>query len=199
MKANKLVCAVVALAVCIGGFAGCAQKEDDSAPDFSGYKQVANLSTIECSYHNVAVIENAGNDILFGLANLDYKKAWFEYDGTVKLGIDVNKVAVGDPDENGVVTVTIPQAEVLGEPDADESTFSDVYSDKGILAKITTVDQTEAYEAAQESMKNNASNDQDLLNKARDRAKTILEQYIKGVGDAKGKSYSVKWVDAAEE
>lgn len=199
MKANKLVCVVVALAVCIGGIAGCAQKEDDSTPDFSGYKQVANLSTIECSYHNVAVIENAGNDILFGLANLDYKKAWFEYDGTVKLGIDVNKVVVGDPDENGVVTVAIPQAEVLGEPDADESTFSDVYSDKGILAKITTVDQTEAYKAAQESMKASASNDQDLLNKARDRAKTILEQYIKGVGDAKGKNYSVKWVDAAEE
>jgi hypothetical protein len=199
MRASKIVCAAMAFALCVGGIVGCAQKEEEAAPDFSGYKQVANLATLECSYHNVAVIENEGNNILFGLANLDYKKAWFEYDGTVKLGIDVNKVTVSDPDENGVVTVAIPQAEVLGEPDADENSFSDVYCDKGILAKVTTVDQTEAYKTAQESMKANASSDQNLLNKARERAKTILEQYIKGVGEVNGKSYSVKWVDAAED
>ena len=198
MRVSKIVCTAMAFVLCAGGIAGCVQKEEEVAPDFSGYKQVANLATLECSYHNVAVIENEGNDILFGLANLDYAKAWFEYDGTVELGIDVNKVTVSDPDENGVVTVAIPQAEVLGEPDADESSFSDVYCDKGLLAKVTTVDQTEAYKAAQESMKANAASDQNLLNKARERAKTILEQYIKGVGEVNGESYSVKWVDAVE-
>ena len=66
-------------------------------------------------------------------------------------------------------------------------------------AKVTTVDQTEAYKTAQESMKANASSDQNLLNKARERAKTILEQYIKGVGEVNGKSCSVKWVDATED
>jgi hypothetical protein len=200
MKRNKLICAALALMLCISCLAGCGQQtETEAAPDFSGYEKVVELSTLKCSYHNVAVIENAGDSKLFGLVNLNYKKAWFEYDGTVKLGIDVNKVSVGQPDANGVVTVTIPQAEVLGQADVDESTFSDVYSDKGLLAKVTTLDQKEAYETAQASMLESAQKNQDLLNKARDRAKTILEQYIKGVGEANGKSYSVKWVDAVEE
>lgn len=199
MRRNKLLCAALALVLCVSCLAGCGQAEEEAKPDFSGYKKVAELATLECSYHNVAVIESDGDDILFGLANLNYKKAWFEYDGTVKLGIDVNKVSVNEPDENGVVTVAIPQAQVMGEPDADESTFSDLYSDTGILAKITSVDQSEAYKTAQESMKENAEKNQDLLNKARERAKTILEQYIKGVGEINGKTYSVKWVDATED
>ena len=196
-RSKKLIYAALALVLCIGCLAGCGQKEEDVAPDFSGYKKVAELATLDCSYHNVAEIKNDGNGILFGLVNLDYKKAWFEYDGTVRLGIDVNKVSVSEPDANGVVTVEIPQAEVI-ECDVDEDSFSDVYCDKGILAKVTTLDQSEAYKAAQEAMKSSAAADQDLLNKSRDRAKTILEQYIKGVGEANGKSYSVKWVDAAE-
>ncbi len=199
MRRNKLICAALTLVLCVSCLAGCGQAEEEVKPDFSGYKKVAELATLECSYHNVAVVKSDGDDILFGLANLNYKKAWFEYDGTVKLGIDVSKVSVSEPDENGVVTVAIPQAQVMGEPDADESTFSDLYSETGLLAKITSVDQSAAYETAQESMKENAEKNQDLLNKARERAKTILEQYIKGVGEINGKTYSVKWVDATED
>lgn len=125
-----------------------------------------------------------------------YKKAWFEYDGTVQLGVDVAKVNVSNPDENNVVTITVPDAEVLGQPQADESTFSDIYSDTGLLTPITTVDQSAALEEAQNEMIKSAEGNSALMSSARERAKTLLSQYVTKIGDRTGKKYEVQFKDA---
>ena len=70
----------------------------------------------------------------------------------MQLGVDVAKVNVSNPDENNVVTITVPDAEVLGQPQADETHLSDIYSDTGLLTPITTVDQSAALEEAQNEM-----------------------------------------------
>ena len=194
MKLSKTICAIAAAAALCFGFSGCAQEEPQ--PDFSGCKQIAELATMNCTYHNVAEIRDDGTDYFFGAINLDWKKAWFEYDGTVQLGIDASKVKIGNPDENGRVTITVPPAQVLGQPDANEDSFSDVWYDKGWLANITTLDQSKAYEAAQANMRETAENDQTLMNTARERAKTMLGQYVTKVGEKLGQSYEVVFVDA---
>lgn len=191
MKLNRIVCVLlIAFAACLG-LSACA-KEDK--PDFSGYKKVAELATLECVFHNVAEIYNDGTDVLFGI-NVGYKKAWFEYDGKVVLGIDVSKVSIEDPDENGVVVVHIPDAQIIGLPDADPSTFSELYFDKGFFVEISAAEQAEALKLAQEEMRNSAENDSDLMDRARSHAKAILEQYVIQVGKAVGQSYKVEFRD----
>lgn len=192
MRANKLISLI--LACCLAAFALSACSEEKT-PDFSGYERIAELSTLECTFHNVAEIYNDGTDILFGI-NVGYKKAWFEYDGTINLGVDVSKVRIEGPDANGVVTIAVPNAQVLGLPDADETTFSDIYKDTGVLTRIETVDQSEAYKTAQAKMKESAENNSELMSQAKERAKTLLGQYVQNVGQSIGQNYEIKFVDA---
>lgn len=193
MRRPWLVCFALVATLSLTGLSGCAKKDEE--PDFSGYTKIAELATVECRFHNVAEIYNDGTNMLFGI-NVGYKKAWFEYDGTVQLGVDVAKVNVSQPDENNVVTITVPDAEVLGQPQADESTFSDIYSDTGLLTPITTVDQSAALEEAQNEMIKSAEGNSALMSSARERAKTLLSQYVTKIGDRMGKKYEVQFKDA---
>ena len=193
MRKPWLACLTLAAALSLSALSGYSKSSE--APDFSGYTEIAELATVECAFHNVAEVYNDGTDMLFGI-NVGYKKAWFEYDGTVQLGVDVSKVRIDGPDANNVVTITVPNAQVLGQPQADESTFSDIHSDTGLLTPITTVDQSIALEEAQKEMKEGAEANSTLMNGARERAKTLLSQYVTKIGDLKGVKYEVQFRDA---
>lgn len=62
-QSKQLFVAVVALFIVLG-LSGCDKQEQ---PDFSGYKKIADLATIDCTFHNVAEIYNDGTDIIFGI------------------------------------------------------------------------------------------------------------------------------------
>lgn len=156
------------------------------------YKRIADLATIDCTFHNVAEIYNDGTDIIFGI-NVGYKKAWFEYDGSVKLGVDVSQVRIEGPDASNVVTIFVPEAQVLGIPQIDEASFSDIYADTGLLTKIETVDQSLALQTAQSEMVSAVENNPELLDRARKRAETLLGQYVTTVGSAIGQKYEVRF------
>ena len=196
MKRSKFLAAALMLALALGCLTAC--KDDDTAKaDFSGYKKVAELATIECEYHNVAEYNDSGAKLPFNIS-VGYKKAWFEYDGTVQLGLDVSKVVVSEPNADNEVTITIPQAKVIGDPQPDESSFSDVYVESGALTTVGIEDKTAAYETAVEKMRESASSDESLLSMAEDRAKTLLESYVKKIGDLNGETYSVVWNELDE-
>lgn len=173
-QSKQLFVAVVALFIVLG-LSGCDKQEQ---PDFSGYKKIADLATIDCTFHNVAEIYNDGTDIIFGI-NVGYKKAWFEYDGSVELGVDVSQVRIEGPDASNVVTVFVPEAQVLGIPQIDETSFSDVYADTGLLTKIETMDQSLALQTAQSEMVSAVENSPELLERAQeesgDTARTICD------------------------
>lgn len=192
MKLNKLIYTFLVVLTIAIGLTGCTEEEQ---PDFSGYEKIAEFATLEYTFHNVAEIYNDGTDILFGI-NVGYKKAWFEYDGKVQLGIDVSKVKIDGPDANNVVSITIPKAQVLGIPDADESTFSDIYKDTGVLTQIETVDQDQALQKAQAEMRSAAEENPELMAQARKRAETLLGQYVHTIGQAHKQNYEIKFVDA---
>lgn len=192
MKQFKTVYVLLISLLCICPIAGCQQQEQS---DFSDYKKIADLATLECTYHNVAEIYNDGTDILFGI-NVGYKKAWFEYDGIVKLGVDTTKVKIEGPDENGLVVITMPKAQVLGLSDVDEKSFSEIYADTGLFTAVDGFDQSEAFKAAQSEMRESAENNNQLIEQAQSRAEILLSQYVRNIGEAAGKTYQVKFIEA---
>ncbi|WP_296012569.1 DUF4230 domain-containing protein [uncultured Adlercreutzia sp.] len=192
MRRSKIIAMVASCALAGGILVSCSANDE---PTFSDYERIAELATLECTYHNVAEIYNDGTDLIFGI-NVGYKKAWFEYDGTVSLGVDASKVSIAGPNSQGVVTITVPDAQVLGYPSADEASFSDVYSDTGLFTSIETVDQSEAFKAAQAEMKESAEGNTVLMEQAKERAETLLEQYVLNVGRAIGQEYTVEFADA---
>ena len=164
-------------------YSGSSQKTQD--PDFSDVKEVAKLSTLECYYHNVVKYHRDADGIIFGLGNIGEKNMWFEYDGIVQMGLDIEKVSISSPDPNGVVTITMPEIEILGHPDIDTNSMTDPIEDKN-----------QALRDAQNNLLETAKNDTTSKAQATERAKSLLEQYVKNTGEAIGKSYTVKWAQA---
>ena len=99
---------------------GCG-KEMQTA-DFSGVTSVCELATLKCYYHNVAKAETEASGIFAKWLKTGYKKIWTEYSGIIEYGIDISQVTVSEPDKNGVVTVTMPDAQVLN-VDVDEDSL----------------------------------------------------------------------------
>ena len=194
MKRNKIIGIVLTLSIMANGLYGCGKTKVE--PDFSSINSVCELATLECYYHNVAKYEVDANG-LFKFMGAGYKKIWIEYSGIVNLGIDMNKLHVSEPDEDNVITIEIPDAEIQS-VDLDEDSMSEPYTDKGIFTKITTEEKTETIAKAQEDMKETAEENTQMFAQAKERAKAIIEGYIKNMGNEIGEEYTIKWVDVTK-
>lgn len=172
---------------------GCG-KETQTA-DFSGVTSVCELATLKCYYHNVAKAETESSGIFAKWLKAGYKKIWTEYSGIIEYGIDISQVTVSEPDKNGVVTVTMPDAQVLN-VDVDEDSLGTPLTDTGFLTSVTTEEKTTTLAGAQEAMEQQAKENTEMLSQAKARAKTLIEEYIKNVGESIGEEYTVEWKDA---
>ena len=121
-----------------------------------------------------------------------YKKIGTEYSGIVELGIDVNKVSVSSPGADGVVKITIPDAEILN-VDLDEDSMGEPLTDTGFLTEITKEEETAALAEAQDNMEETAKKNSALLAQAKERAKNLIEGYVKNVGEQIGEEYTIEW------
>ena len=195
MKRKKILCLLVISMLCLTGCAD--KKEEKKEADFSAIQSVCELATLKCYYHNVAKSEKEASG-LFKWLGTGYKKIWTEYSGIVELGVDVSKVSVSKPSKDGVVKVTIPDAEILS-VDLDEDSMGEPLTDTGFMTKITKEEETEALAEAQNHMEETANENGNLLNQAKERAKSLIEGYVKNVGEQIGKEYTVEWVDAKAE
>lgn len=174
---------------------GKKQKEEPVIVEFSAVDRICELATLRCYYHNVAEYEKEPDGLFkYGLFQYGYKKLWMEYDGIVEIGIDVNKVQVNQPDENGVVRIFVPEARVIN-VEADENSMSNPIWDTGEFTTITSEEKAKAFSAAQTTMRENAKNDDSKLAQARGNAKTLLKQYVIRVGEQIGQQYTVEWVN----
>ena len=172
---------------------GCG-KEIQTA-DFSGVTSVCELATLKCYYHNVAKAETEASGIFAKWLKTGYKKIWTEYSGIIEYGIDISQVTVSEPDKNGVVTVTMPDAQVLN-VDVDEDSLGTPLTDTGFLTSVTTEEKTTTLAGAQEAMEQQAKENTEMLSQAKARAKTLIEEYIKNVGESIGEEYTVEGKDA---
>lgn len=186
------VMASVLLAASACLLVGCnAQQEDKN--EFSNVRYVANLTTMECYYHNVAKHEEDASGYIFGIGNIGEKRFWFEYDAKVNMGIDADKVKVSKPDENGIVTITMPPVEVQGKPDIIEGSMTNPLTETGWFTSITQEDRTKALAEAQDDVLEKADGDKELKQLAKERAKQILKKYVTGIGKKTGKTYQVEF------
>ena len=70
---------------------------------------------------------------------------------------------------------------------------------QGLGAGDITADiQTNAFQEAQKNMREVAENDTTQLFHARQRAKSLLESYVKNIGNVIGKDYKIEWRDYQE-
>lgn len=194
--ARKSLTAAVCSATLTLSLSGCLPHETQSTPSFSNAGYVCELSTLEVYYHNVARAEQQANGMFAWFFENGYKQIWFEYSGVVEMGIDVSRMSISGPDSSNVVSVTLPAAEIL-DVDVDEDSISDPVIETGFMTRFTTEEKTEVLGNAQNDMRAAAEQDETLKSQARERAKSMLESYIKNVGKLAGQEYTVKWVDAA--
>lgn len=181
---KRLMLAMMVLGIAL--LSGCSPSQKSA--DFQQLRTICELASLKCFYHNIAETEFSGFFIGIG-----YKKIWIEYSGIVKIGIDASKVSLINPDENGVVQITIPKAEVLG-IDFDEESIKEYAESNLPFYGFSTTEKLRAISDAQSDMLQKTSTNNLLLLQGQERAKKVLEQYVKNAGEAIGKSYSVKWI-----
>ncbi len=187
---KKLSALFLSVLIIIGATSCTGKTEVPSVePKVSQMRAICELATMDCYFHNVAKFSQENADKFLWITK--DKRFWIEYSGRVKLGINASLVTLEVQDTN--VTITIPPAKVLGcEVDitglSKESFIVDVNS-----AKITADDETHALAEAQAKMEQEAASDKALLANAQQQAQTLLENYVKNIGKAVGKEYTVTW------
>lgn len=184
---------LTALLLCCLTLLGCASCAGEQVPDVepqvSRMRSICELAVMECYYHNVAKYrEEDAESFLFWSRD---KHFWIEYSGVVELGVDASLVSMelqGD-----TVAITLPEAKVLScTVDSTSLTEDSFIVDQG-SAKITAEDETAAFAQAQARMEAAAAGDRVLLASARERAQALLEAYVRNIGQAVGREYTVRW------
>ena len=190
---KKMIALLLALAALLGCTA-CGQKEEAPVvePDVTEMRAICELSVMDCYYHNVAkYFEEDAQKGFLGIGKKN-KHFWIEYSGIVRMGIDASKVNVEMEDTQ--VTITIPEAKVLKCTLDSESLSQDSYIVDKDSAKVEAADEVLAFSEAQRQLEETAAQDKTLLANAQQRAKSLLEEYIKNIGEAVGKEYTIQWI-----
>lgn len=189
-KIISLILTSVMAFMCASCAAPVEEEPLNMEPQVSQMKAICELAVMDCYYHNVAKLtEEDAQGMLWWKKD---KHFWIEYSGIVKLGIDVSLVSIEIEDTK--VTITLPEAKVLGcKVDSASLTEDSFIVDKG-SADIEAADEVKAFEVAQSKLEETASSDKALLAGAQQRAQDLLDGYISNIGTAVGKDYSIKWV-----
>lgn len=191
----KRIIAVISMCVMMMcSLSACGLKQKDTSVEkvinITQMKAICELATLECYYHNVAKVSKE-KDVLWWDTKAEL---WIEYSGIVKVGVDISDL---DLEVDGdVVNITMPKAAVLS-CEVDETKLnkdSYIMIREGLGAeKITADDQTLAFQTAQDSMREAAEADEELISQAQQRAEDLLESYINNVGEILGKKYTINW------
>lgn len=189
--------AIVLLITLLAGMIVSCSAENAASPDIAQIRSICDLATLECYYHNVAKSTKDKSSGLAGFGEVE-REFWIEYEGVVKIGIDMSQVIMDV--QNTTVTVTLPEAKVLEIGIANDSWNESSYIHSGDSwfnkNKITAEDQKNAIADAQTKMKETAEGNTQLLEQARSRAQKLIENYIKKLGDLSGVEYEIKWIYA---
>ena len=194
MKKKIAFGCLIALMLCTS----CGGEEEPEVviePQTTQMRAICELATMDCYYHNVAKFkeEDAAGWFLWKKD----KHFWVEYSGVVSVGIDASLVNIAVSKDR--VAITMPPAKILDCRVDKDSLSEESFIVDGKSAKVTAEDQTEAFKMAQENMEQTAADDSALLTNAQQRAQKLLEDYVKNLGNAIEKQYTIDWVYVDEE
>ncbi len=192
MKKIKLLFALFILII----LTGCGKdKEINLSENIQKIELTGNLVTYQAYYHNVLEYEKEPSS---GIQHLFEKKRtlFAEYMGTIKYGINLSKVKIEVNGNN--INVFIPKATIIGEPNVDKDDFKPenfIESKDGILNKnpLTVNDSNDAFNKAQQEIKDNAAKDEKLILLAQKRAKVIIEENIDQFSGLSKDEYTINW------
>lgn len=153
---------------------------------------ISELTTLECRYHNVAVRDNEGDWLGIGK-----QYVWMEYDVILKAGVDIDKVQIEEPTNDGVVKIYLPPAEIFSASD-DKTTIFKPVCELGPFTTLTADDERRIISEGIEKLKNDTAT-KEVISQAYISAKKVLEQYVINVGKLMGENYTVEWLDSPKD
>lgn len=161
---------------------------------------ICELAVMECRYHNVARYNEVDAEKFFGMQK--GRKFWMEYSGVVTVGIDASHVEIIKVEGDDVYIALPPTKVFENSCRVDENSLANeeafVIEKNFGSAKVKAEHQTKAMQEAQRKMLDEASNDTLLLENARQRAESLIRQYVEKTGKSMGKDYQVHFLDIDE-
>ncbi|MFQ9158425.1 MAG: DUF4230 domain-containing protein [Blautia sp.] len=136
---RKILFLILMVVIVIISIKWKAKKETDTIElSQATIEKICELATLRCYYHDVAEYEKQPDGLFkYGLFQYGYKKMWMEYDGIVSVGIDIDQVQMEGPDENNLIRIYVPDAQIF-DVDADVDSMGDPITETGVLTEITT-------------------------------------------------------------
>ncbi len=168
---------------------GC-QKKQKVDLNIEGIKSIAELSTLNVYYHNVAVGDKSKGTGITSIGEVD-RKYWIEYDGVVNIGIDMNELEIEV--DGSKVLITLPKSKILSTNISNEMKVyasDDSWFNKN---KITAEDQTVAVAEAQSKMRTEVEKNENLFLQANQRTESILTSYINQISEMSDKKYTIEF------
>lgn len=148
---------------------------------------IGKLCTAEYSYTHVERVDSSreikGYKIPFTTATFIYS-----YDGTIMAGIDFTEIRIDKDDTAKTITVTLPRAEIISS-DVDQDSFQ-LYDEKNnIFNPISVTDVADSFADLKDSEEQKAI-EKGLLDKAKENAVILVENFMRGSYDVGG--YEIK-------
>lgn len=112
------------------------------------------------------------------------------YDGTIKAGIDLNKVKVSVSESPRTITITVPTAEILGH-DLPQETIKVLEVKNNLFNEITFDDYNEFIGAEKPVMEQKAT-ERGLITEATNEAKMVIEEFLQIIPGMGGYTLIVK-------
>ena len=168
------------------------------APDEGQLKSICQLSVLEGYFHNVVKFEQKDAEKFLWMTK--NKKAWVEYVGVAKYGLDASKVKMKLSGKH--VTISIPKAELLYCKVDSTSLDENAYIVDKDSATITAEDSKAILALAQQELNDEAKEYEPLLTLAQQRAQQLMEDYVKNIVSATGsdaEQYTIEWVYLDEQ
>ena len=190
---KKLILLVVTMALSVS-LIGCSNQKEvvNKEPEITQIRSICTLATLECYYHNVAKSVKTAGEGIAHVGEVD-REFWIEYTGVAKVGIDMSKVSMTIDGSN--VEIKIPEAELIGKVDIEESWLNYIFSNDGLNKnEITVDDETKAINDAQKEMQESIKNNKTLLLNAQSRAQELIENYVVQIGKITGVDYKITWI-----
>ncbi len=188
MKRILILCLAVLMLLSV--FVSCGKKDD--VPQVEQIRMISELATLKCKFNNVA---KSNVDKGKGITHVFEKdrEYWIEYEGYVDIGIDVELIVIEIKDD--VVTVNLPPAQIQNIGVTDNTDRIEIYSKDSVINKntIPAEKQAEAIAEAQENMLKKVEDNKVLFIQAEEQAKSLIENYIKNIGELSDTEYTVKW------
>lgn len=185
-----LVIAIIGLGILIYQSIETEKVVEVQSAEYNSIEKICELATLEAYYHNVAEFKQNSEKWF----NVGYKKYWIEYDGIVKIGIDVNKIQINPVDENNNIKIYIPEPKIM-DIDSDTISMREPITDKGAFTKITTEDKATGYSQAQAEMEKKASEDENVMGQAKENAKNLIAEYVRNINKQINKEVTIEWIN----